>query len=552
MAHSRQITRDCRFKIQWAHLVAFKQRATHNMLMGQAQTLKLQNQEKWDYYLWPIRPTSSLNHQLMITSFRIKRCRCLGCLMCCTLIQASLTSYMNCWAVVFSGNYWIWNFEFQLNWVQQRKTAKIILGNIKSILVAFSAPFPTLRTRLPCKNHNIMNMEKQEEEKHTASDSPSVDEPPSPHPHREHNSLPPPESSPADSPLSYRTSNGFSPKEYKTPPTPPTDMPATSPSPVVVVNRSVRDEPRMVTKVDLGAVDGIASIGVEERGGASARRGKLSLSILRRPKRERAVERAALGFRVCGFLFCLVSFSIMASDKNQGWTLDSFDRYKEFRCVSPFFYIQLFGRCGCFHHTKWCILTMKINARVICRYCLAVNVIGFVYSGLQGCDLAFHLRTGQHALRHHLRYHLDFFMDQASCLLIWPHYQPYLNILIILIPTTVHRLMLGLGYNPLYLGLLTCCFHGIMTMWPTAFDARLASGPWLGWDPFGIVVFKWLNYSGLWVVGLLLPTFSFPFPRTWRGQHVFTFCRRQMYFFCRYRKSLYNITLFNNPNFTKT
>ncbi|RVX08888.1 CASP-like protein 4A3 [Vitis vinifera] len=108
-------------------------------------------------------------------------------------------------------------------------------------------------------------------------------------------------------------------------------MPATSPSPVVVVNRSVRDEPRMVTKVDLGAVDGIASIGVEERGGASARRGKLSLSILRRPKRERAVERAALGFRVCGFLFCLVSFSIMASDKNQGWTLDSFDRYKEFR-----------------------------------------------------------------------------------------------------------------------------------------------------------------------------------------------------------------------------
>ncbi|RVX08883.1 Protein farnesyltransferase subunit beta [Vitis vinifera] len=62
----------------------------------------------------------------------------------------------------------------------QRKTAKIILGNIKSILVAFSAPFPTLRTRLPCKNHNIMNMEKQEEEKHTASDSPSVDEPPSP------------------------------------------------------------------------------------------------------------------------------------------------------------------------------------------------------------------------------------------------------------------------------------------------------------------------------------------------------------------------------------
>lgn len=38
-------------------------------------------------------------------------------------------------------------------------------------------------------------------------------------------------------------------------------------------------------------------------------------------------------FRVLGFLFCLISFSIMAADRNKGWTLDSFRRYIEFRYV---------------------------------------------------------------------------------------------------------------------------------------------------------------------------------------------------------------------------
>lgn len=208
-------------------------------------------------------------------------------------------------------------------------------------------------------------MERLEEETHTASsDSLSEDESPSPRPDREHNPRPPLESSPADSPVSYQTSHGFfSPKESlrecKTPPTPPASVPAT-PSPIVVVNRSVRDEPKILTKVDLGAMDGIASQSVEEVGDASARRQKLSLPVLKRPRRERAVKRAALGFRVCGFLFCLVSFSIMASDKNQGWTLDSFGRYKEFRWVSQSSFllpeVQLFGRCCCccFHHAKRC------------------------------------------------------------------------------------------------------------------------------------------------------------------------------------------------------
>lgn len=48
------------------------------------------------------------------------------------------------------------------------------------------------------------------------------------------------------------------------------------------------------------------------------------------------------------------------------------------------------------------------------RYCLSVNVIGFVYSGFQAYDLAYYLATGKHVIRHHLKRPFDFFMDQAS------------------------------------------------------------------------------------------------------------------------------------------
>ncbi|KAJ1384459.1 Casparian strip membrane protein domain [Sesbania bispinosa] len=93
---------------------------------------------------------------------------------------------------------------------------------------------------------------------------------------------------------------------------------------------------------------------------------------------EEVVRKAALGFRLSEVVVCLISFSVMAADKTQGWSGDSYDRYKEY------------------------------------RYCLCVNVIAFAYSGLQACDLAFQLVTGKHIIGHHLRYHFDFFMDQAT------------------------------------------------------------------------------------------------------------------------------------------
>lgn len=95
-----------------------------------------------------------------------------------------------------------------------------------------------------------------------------------------------------------------------------------------VVNRAVMEEPNVVApKPDPGPE--LAGGG----GGSGIRRRRVSpsLSILRRGEREKMVRKAALGFRVFGLLFCLISFAVMAADRNQGWALDSFDRYKEFR-----------------------------------------------------------------------------------------------------------------------------------------------------------------------------------------------------------------------------
>ncbi|KAF7838340.1 CASP-like protein 4A3 [Senna tora] len=75
-------------------------------------------------------------------------------------------------------------------------------------------------------------------------------------------------------------------------------------------------------------------------------------SLKRDNQKVRALE---LGFRLSEMVLCLVSFSVMATDKTQGWSGDSFDRYKEY------------------------------------RYCVSVNVIGFVYSGFQACDMAYRL-----------------------------------------------------------------------------------------------------------------------------------------------------------------
>ncbi|PKI49453.1 hypothetical protein CRG98_030145, partial [Punica granatum] len=188
-------------------------------------------------------------------------------------------------------------------------------------------------------------------------------------------------------------------------PSPSSSPPAPAVPPVVVsVKRSVRDGPppaaAVLEKVDQVAGDGpavrqwgeeppttnvageVGGGGGGAVGGGGGRRPRPDLSILRRVRRESMVRRVQLVARVCGCLFCLVAFSVMAADKDQGWAVDSFYRYKEF------------------------------------RFCLAVNAIGFVYSGLQAYDLAYFSATGKHLTQNRLRPYLDFSLDQVLSYLL--------------------------------------------------------------------------------------------------------------------------------------
>ncbi|CAI9754633.1 unnamed protein product [Fraxinus pennsylvanica] len=157
-------------------------------------------------------------------------------------------------------------------------------------------------------------------------------------------------------------------------------------SQVVVYNRSVKEGSSPgVTKVgpvggDIGEVEEGNGSRAEEVGRESQPRAVGS--TWRRSRREVNLKRVALGFRAFEVIVCLISFSVMAADKTKGWSGDSFDHYKEY------------------------------------RYSLTMNVIGFVYSGFQACDLAYHLVTGKYVITHQLRYHFDFSMDQILAYLL--------------------------------------------------------------------------------------------------------------------------------------
>ncbi|XP_054807466.1 CASP-like protein 4A3 [Prosopis cineraria] len=101
-------------------------------------------------------------------------------------------------------------------------------------------------------------------------------------------------------------------------------------------------------------------------------------------KRETVVRTTELVLRMCEVVLCLVSASIMATDRTQGWAGDSFDRYKEY------------------------------------RYCLSVNVIGCVYSGFQACEKAYQLMSAKNKgiFTPNLRSHFDYLMDQVVAYLL--------------------------------------------------------------------------------------------------------------------------------------
>ncbi|KAK4479318.1 hypothetical protein RD792_014829 [Penstemon davidsonii] len=155
------------------------------------------------------------------------------------------------------------------------------------------------------------------------------------------------------------------------------DLSGKGTSPVVLgLNRMVREEPPPPRVKKVGPVGGGGVDRSLEEGYGGGRVDEVRLRSSE--KRTVEVRKVALVFRVFEVMACLVSFSVMAADKTQGWSGDSFDRYKEY------------------------------------RYCLAVNITGFVYSALQAFDLAYNLGTEKHIISHHLRYHFGFSMDQAT------------------------------------------------------------------------------------------------------------------------------------------
>ncbi|XP_047314311.1 CASP-like protein 4A3 [Impatiens glandulifera] len=152
-------------------------------------------------------------------------------------------------------------------------------------------------------------------------------------------------------------------------------------SPVVVVNRSVKDDGApSVTKVSAGDLEGGGGGG----GGVGGERQSRSAvtAILRRSKRAVVLKKVELGFRVLEMVLCLISFSVMVADKTEGWSGDSFDRYKEY------------------------------------RYCVVMSVIGFVYGAFQASDWTYHHVNGNHVIPPQFRYHFDFSMDQILAYLL--------------------------------------------------------------------------------------------------------------------------------------
>ncbi|KAJ0258964.1 CASP-like protein 4A3 [Hirschfeldia incana] len=149
-----------------------------------------------------------------------------------------------------------------------------------------------------------------------------------------------------------------------------------TPSPIVVVhnNPSVKEfvpPPPVATRKSARVGSGRRS------GGGGGQRSGAVLAILKRSKREEIVKYSALGFRLSEVVLALISFSVMAADKTKGWSGDSFDRYKEY------------------------------------RFCLSVNVVAFVYSAFQACDLAYHIVREKHFINHHLRPLFVFILDQV-------------------------------------------------------------------------------------------------------------------------------------------
>ncbi|XP_039143051.1 CASP-like protein 4A3 [Dioscorea cayenensis subsp. rotundata] len=98
--------------------------------------------------------------------------------------------------------------------------------------------------------------------------------------------------------------------------------------------------------------------------------------FMRRESVTTAVRQGSLALRVLAAALCLISFSVMAADRNKGWAEDSYDKYTEY------------------------------------RYAITVNVLGFLYALFQACV------EGKHLIRPDIGIIFNFSMDQILAYLL--------------------------------------------------------------------------------------------------------------------------------------
>ncbi|KAJ6814169.1 CASP-like protein 4A3 [Iris pallida] len=164
----------------------------------------------------------------------------------------------------------------------------------------------------------------------------------------------PMESSPYRSPLSQIEHP--TPSPAKLPPPRPASFPAQTQTPAAVT---------------------AAAAAKTDRGGSRS-----ATWTLRKDRASASVGKLAVGVRLAAATLCLISFSVMAADKRKGWALDSYDQYNEY------------------------------------RYCLSVNVIGFVYATFQAYAEVHHMTSKKHIIGRPMGYYFDFAMDQILAYLL--------------------------------------------------------------------------------------------------------------------------------------
>ncbi|CAK8533619.1 unnamed protein product [Lathyrus sativus] len=119
------------------------------------------------------------------------------------------------------------------------------------------------------------------------------------------------------------------------------------------------------------------------------------LSNFLRSEKEVKWHMALLGLRIVAFVFCLIGFSILGANEQRVLVNEEITNW-----FSSGFSVKTPYEFHWYDYDEF-------------RYNFSVNVIGFVYSGLQICYLVRYLVTKKHAMNPKLQSYFNLVIDQA-------------------------------------------------------------------------------------------------------------------------------------------